>query len=185
MMNRKTIIRFCGELANEFPELLSESKKLAQGDTLEIINSSVKIFTELSKVWGFVIEKNNSKVLSDNIEEIKQAKEESNEERIRRTETILLEEKNRQINNYKQSLEKEYSRYKQDYLNKTSGRITVNQTKEEVLMEINNRLRQILNDALDEKTELLKSRSLTKTSRRKVEECFRLLQREYNKLCKI
>ncbi len=184
-MNRKTIVRFCGELSKEFPELLSESKRLAQGDTLEIINSSLKIFTELSKVWGLVIEKNNSKALSDNIEEIIRTKEDSNEEQLIKTETMLLEKKKNRINELKKSLEEEHDRYKQDYLNVTLGKINVSQTKEEVLIEINNRLRHTLDEALDEKAELLKSRNLSKTNKSKIEECFRLLQREYNKLCNI
>ena len=184
-MNRKTIIRFCGELASEFPELFSESQRLAQGDTLEIINCSVKIISELSKIWELVIEKNNSTVLSRNIDEIKKTNEKTIEEHLRKAETVLLEEKGRRINELKKSLEEEHNRYKQEYLNVTSGRITVSQAKEEMLIEINKKLRSTLYEALEEEAELLKSKNLTKKSRRKMEECFRLLQREYNKLCQI
>jgi len=183
-MDKKTVIHFCGELAKEFPNLILESLNVARGDKIEIVNTSIRIFDDLTNVLNLEISKRNNRQQLKDFESVKSKIENSYKEEMQKIDASLLKNQKERIEDYKLQLEAEYKNYKIELLNSTIDQITIRNSANETIVKIENRMRNIINEALIEQDRYLKIDVLTKKNRLKAEECYRLLQVEYNKLCK-
>lgn len=184
-MNKTTVLHFCGDLLKEFPDMVLESAKIARGNNNEIIKSSIKIIDELSKLCELEIERNNSKILSENIEKLKIIDNNRIKEKSLSTDYKLLEDQRERLLQYKAKIASEHDSLKREMLNCTVAVFNERNEQMDAVSEIESRLRKILNQVLEEKAKYLNNNTISNRNRIKAEECFRLLQREYNKLFNI
>lgn len=67
-MEKTTVLHFVGSLADEFPELLSSSYRMASGDVLSWINASIKVVDSVGGIVKLCLDKKNTKLLRDEID---------------------------------------------------------------------------------------------------------------------
>ena len=167
-MNRKTVIKFCGSLLNDMPEIIEDSYKISNGDVGTAIKSVIQILTEMSSIVSYVKEKQNTELFQYDCDE---------EERLRGQKLIEhereLQEKNKEI--IEERLEK---------VMECNHIATMDCEDRKLISDITSKLRKICKDQLDDQQKLMEGmKDVPKEKQEKMRETYRLLLKEYLKLC--
>ncbi len=187
-MNRGTVIRFGGTLAEQFAELLKGSgdmlaraQQLSQGDLRIAVNDCSRIFLSICVVIDEIKKKKNRDQLARNEEEQLEYARTETERQKQETQAQILKQQKELFEEYQRECEK----LKEVVKTEASNALTEKIYAQNLASEAAKGLRKLLRRALSENAQALRSLPLTEGERRRLEEQFRLLQNEYNKLIKI
>ena len=180
-MEKKTTFLFFGKLALDFPELCESAREMAFGNAMAWINTGIKAFDSMGSIVKLCLDKNNTKLLKNEIDRFEETEEENRE----KLEQEFLMRKLNDINALKKDFEKGRKEMQKKYNEEKEEAYGQQLEERKALSNIMADMRAGLKEMIDlydnRIKQIVKEGNFPQEEKRNMEDCKRLLIQQFKK----